>query len=132
MMDQCISRGAHNVAPMPKTADPVDVLKRVLDDHNVNQSEFALESGVSYVTLNRWLNRRTVLTEKKLVAVLVAVGIDPVKYGLDARKLPRQTTADMVGQVLAEMAAMEERSRLRHDEVMKALGDVLITVRAQR
>ena len=124
MMDQCLSGRDDTVAHMPRTVDTVDVLKRVMTDHNVNQSEFALEAGVSYVTVNRWLNRRTELTEKKLAAVLREIGIEPASYGLQGRKLPRLTDAERIDRLFQELAAMEERARLRHDELLKVLRDI--------
>lgn len=132
MMDQVRIRDGRNVALMPETVDTVDVLKRVMHDHNVNQQEFALESGVSYVTVNRWLNRRTKLTEKRLAAVLEAIGVPPESYGLDVRKLPRATTPDMLNDLLAEIRAKDEQSRFRHEEVMAQLRVLEGAIRARR
>jgi transcriptional regulator with XRE-family HTH domain len=132
MMQRSLSANVDNVVLMPETLDTVDVLKRVMDDHNVNQSEFALEAGVSYVTVNRWLNRRSKLTEKRLAAVLSAIGVAPEAYGLDVRKLPRAGTADLLVAIQAELESAEERARLRHDETMQALRDLVVEIKARR
>ena len=120
-MERSLSERADTVALMPKTLDPVDVLKRVMDDHNVNQSELALEAGISNVTVNRWLNRRTELTEKKLLSVLRTIGVAPEAYGLAVRKLPRAGTTELLAVVLEEIAASDERARARHEAVMVEL-----------
>lgn len=73
---------------MPRTLDTVAILEAVLRDHGVSQSVFADEIGVNAATVNRWMNRRTGLTEARLADALHAAGIDPASYGLKPVGLP--------------------------------------------
>ena len=45
-------------------------IKRYLDRRGISQEEFAHKIGVSFSTLNRWLNKRTVPKSKAIIEAI--------------------------------------------------------------
>ena len=95
---------------LPEMAeDTVEILQRVMREYSLNQSELASEIRMSNVTVNRWLQRRATLSERRLRDVLERMGVDPSAYGLTGSKLPRLTADEKLDKLLGEVASLHEK-----------------------
>jgi transcriptional regulator with XRE-family HTH domain len=102
------------VPPPMESTDPVDVLARILREFEMSQGDFAAATRVSPVTVNRWLNRRTALTERKLDDALERAGIDGAEYGLRRGKRLRPSIdqrLDSIEQRLDHIIDLLEHAR---------------------
>lgn len=80
---------------MAGSIDASETLRRLLADTGMTQEEFARANEVGVVTVNRWVNGRVRVPERKLAKAIAAVGADPADYGI-ARVVLRDPGAALV------------------------------------
>ena len=80
---------------MAGSIDASETLRRLLSDTGMTQEEFARANDVGVVTVNRWVNGRVRVPERKLAKAISAVGADPADYGI-ARAVLRDPGANPV------------------------------------
>lgn len=73
---------------MSRTIDASTVLRRLLDDLDLTQEQFARANDMGIATANRWVNGKVLVTERKLAKAITNAGGDPAAYGIDAPASP--------------------------------------------
>jgi transcriptional regulator with XRE-family HTH domain len=95
----------------------------------LSQQAAATRVGVSIGAYSAWERGTAVPKRESLVDLIERLGVPPEVVGYEA---PSEWELVPAVWIRAELAAAEERARLRHDEVMKALGDLSVQLRARR
>ena len=72
---------AYTIRNMDTSIEPTMIVRQVMRDYNWTQEEFAARARVSFGTVNRWLNGRTALSERRLLSALANAKVDPTRYG---------------------------------------------------
>lgn len=111
----------HNLRFVIRSVDASTPLRRLLADFGMTQEEFARANDMGVVTVNRWVNGKVNVNERKLAKAIAAVGANPADYGVDTPRAP-QMAMPASDQPPAWAIAAEERALQRHKEVMEELG----------
>ena len=68
---------------MSRTIDASTALRQLLDDMDLTQEQFARANDMGIATVNRWVNGKVRVKERKLAKAFSAVGADPRDYGIN-------------------------------------------------
>ena len=93
----------------------------------LSQQAAATKVGVSIGAYSAWERGTAVPKRESLADLVEKLGVPPTVVGYSA---PAGWELVPAGWIRDEFAALEERSRLRHDEVMEALSRTLDAIRA--
>ena len=105
--------------PMSTNVDTVEVLTSYLNVNGLQQNELAERLGVDPKTVNRWVNRHTNLTERKLRRVFKQLHVDGEEYGLPDPVPSPDVLPDDMAEVKARLAAIMFKMGLPDDEWRK-------------
>lgn len=87
----------------------------------MTQEEFARANDVGIATVNRWVNGKVNVSERKLARAIRAVGADPLDYGVDVARgmaatslsdeeVPPPWATNALDVVHAKLDALEQRA----------------------
>lgn len=99
---------------MSRAIDASTALRQLLEDHDLTQEQFARANEMGIATVNRWVNGKVRVSERKLARAIAAVGIDPADYGIEVvatRITPSTgiTNDDVLAAIQDLAAAIDER-----------------------
>lgn len=124
-IDVCTSSYHLTMAANSKTRGAL--LRELRDQRGVSQTELAHAIGIkTQGTISAWENDKQEIDADNLLRLAEYLRVDPVVLGY---VVPHVVNIDDMRAWLADaMDAAEERARVRHDEVMKALRDLRLQV----
>jgi transcriptional regulator with XRE-family HTH domain len=99
------------------------------EQQGISQERAGRLVGVTVKAYGDWERGKTVPGPDRLRAIVEHLGAPPEVVGYEAPRGYEFLPADWIRQ---ELAAVEERARLRHDETMQALRDLLVEIKAWR
>lgn len=115
--------------PAEQAPDLADLIRRIMDEHDVTQSYIAARIGVSVSAVSSWANRTRGGSrgpnQKTLRALADAFGI-PVRdvFAAAGRKVPGPLSPDANERVLAVFAELTAEQQAAFEAQMKAVADL--------